>query len=288
MTTITVSQLSPGDQWDQTLLDRLFANQLYDTGIEFRRVTGYPYSVDGCVLIIPGRYWHQRSNEISESLSRYQWVLLIRTGDEEDLFDTPYRIVHNNIRHWVQTPRTDRDYGDARLFGCGYPPHFNRLPDMERSIDVFLSGQAKNDRRVQCFTALRYVKGDKMVQETPGFTKGMPPADYVEHMAACKVAPCPAGPYTPDTFRLYEALEAHCVPIADDITPHYDSAGYWEKVLPGAPFPILTDYGSLRGYIQEALDGWPANANRIAAWWMRYKRQLGVWLREDLEALGAL
>lgn len=286
--TISVGRLIPGNQWDQNLLDRLFANQLHPTGLEFRRVEGYPNGVDGCILLVPGRYWHHRSNEISEYLSRYQWVLLIRTSDEEDLFDTPYRIVHNNIRHWVQTPRTDRDYGDARLFGCGYPPHFNILHQHDRDTDIFLSAQGKNERREQCFTAMRYIKGSKQVTETPGFTQGMPPDQYAQRMASAKVAPCPAGPKTPDTFRLWEALEAHTVPIADDITPAYDSAGYWGMVLPGAPFPVLTDYGSLNGYIQHAVDEWPANANRITAWWMRYKRQLTHWLLADLEALGAL
>ena len=31
--------------------------------------------------------------------------------------------------------------------------------------------------------------------------------------------PCPSGPATPDSFRLWEALEAGCVPIADGYAP---------------------------------------------------------------------
>jgi hypothetical protein len=127
-----------------------------------------------------------------------------------------------------------------------------------------------------------------VVRATDGFTQGMDPDDYARLMTSTKVAPAPAGPASPDSFRLYEALQAHAVPIADDVTPGYDSAGYWRTVFPDAPFPILTGYEQLRGYVGDQLGCWPANANRIAAWWMRYKRQMAGWLREDLEALGAL
>lgn len=284
---ITVGALAPGDQWDQNMLDRLFSNQLYHTGLEFRRVAGYPANVDGCVLIIPGRYWHHRCNEISEAIDRYQWVLGIRAGDEDDQLD-PYKIYHPNIRWWVQTPHTDKDYDGARRFGVGYPPHFNKLQRQDRDTDVFLSGQNTNKRRQQCFARLSKVAGTKMVEPTAGFTKGMPPAEYALWMCAAKVAPCPAGPKTPDTFRLYEALEAHTVPIADDITSAYYSAGYWRSLFPDAPFPIFTSYADLPGYIGDQLAAWPANANRITAWWMHQKRYMSRWVREDLEALGAL
>ena len=285
---ISVGALSPGNQWDQNILDRLFANQLYHTGLEFRRVSGYPsINVDGCVLIIPGRYWHERCNEISEAISRYEWVLAIRAGDEDDQLD-PYKIYHHNIRWWVQTPHAGRDYDGARRFGCGYPPHFNQLHRQDRDTDVFLAGQNTNQRRRQCFAAVEKVKATKVIEPTPGFTKGMVPDEYALWMCAAKVAPCPSGPKTPDTFRLYEALEAHTVPIADDVTPAYPSAGSGRSVFPDAPFPIFTSYANLPGYIHDQLAAWPANANRITAWWMHQKRQYTLWLLEDLEALGAL
>jgi len=303
---IPVGRLAPPDQWDQHLLDLLFANQLHPTGLEFKRVEGYP-NTDGCVLLIPGRYWHEHTDQVNEAVQRYKWLLAMRVGDEQDEFNI-HDIDHPNCRWWVQTPQlrsdaaprarypakrpdVDRDYEGVRLFGCGYPPHFDDLPaePPDKDMTVFLSAQNNHPRRKECFQALEQAHvGLKYIHETTGFTEGLLPEAYTAIMARTKIAPCPAGPHTPDTFRLYEALEAHCVPIADDITPDYNSEGYWQALMPDATFPILHLYRNLPDWINDQLRLWPANVNRITAHWMRYKRQMALWLTEDLKALGAL
>ena len=284
---ITVGRLAPKDQWDQNVLDRLFDNTLWPTGIDFRRVDGYPTKVDGCVLIIPGRYWHEKANAISEAISAYEWVLAVRTGDEENLFDVE-RVYHRNIKWWIQTPEPDVDYGDARLFGCGFPPHFNDLTRQPRDTDVFLSGQVTHRRREECFAAVRKSWAGKKLNMTKGFTLGMDRPEYVQWMCRAKVAPAPSGPESPDSFRLFEALEAHTIPIADDLSPKSSGPGFWRTVFPDAPFPIITDYQNLPGYVEDQLNGWPANANRITAWWITQKRLMAKNLRADLTELGAL
>lgn len=282
---IPVVRLAPGSQWDQNVLDLLLSNHLWPTGIQFDRHDAF-VKAPGIVLIIPGRYWSAPSSTaaITVALARYDWVLGIRTSDEEDLLDIA-AVQHPNIRWWLQTPRMDRDY-DARVIPLGFPPHFNQLQEAARNLDVFLAGQDTHDRRHQAFAALR-PGPRRRIEPTPGFTAGMEPAEYVRCMTATKVAPCPAGAVSPDSFRVYEALEAHAVPIADDLSPAYDSTGYWERVLPGCPFPILRNYSDLPGYIDDVLRDYPRIANRTAAYWMRYKRSLAHWLREDLQYLGA-
>jgi len=276
---IEVGRLAPKQQWDQNMLDLLFANDLYDTGLQFRRREGYP-TADGAILIIPGRYWHHRTNEISEAISKYRWVLAMRVGDEEDLFE-PDRVFHRNIKWWVQSPKPGHDYGDARLFGVGFPAHFNCLWPTERATAVFLSAQNTHDRRHECFHALKNVTVPKLVNETAGFTQGMDKKRYAEAMCSAKIAPAPSGPVTADNFRLFEALESHTIPIADD-------KDFWLTVFPDAPFPIVDTYDQLAGYINDQLDAWPRNANKITAWWMHQKRQLTVWLKQDLDDLDAL
>lgn len=281
---IPVVRLAPGNQWDQNVLDLLFSNQLYPTGLEFKRFDAYT-KTDGIILIVPGRYWHKHTADICEALARYRWVLGIRTGDEEDLFDIS-QVQHPNIRWWVQTHRADRDYVDARLIPLGFPPHFNRLEDGARNLDVLLSAQNTHERRREAFSVLQ-AGVRRRIEPTDGFTQGMVPTEYARRMCSTKVAPCPSGAVSPDTFRVYEALEAHAVPIADDVSPAYDSRGYWTKLYPDAPFPILTDYANLPGWIDDILADWPRTANRVAAWWIGAKRAMARNLRDDLEALGA-
>lgn len=281
---IPVGRLAPKDQWDQHILDLLFSNRLYPTGLDFTRVEGYP-NTDGCVLVIPGRYWAEKANSISEAIAKYRWVLAVRAGDEEDLLK-PDKVYHPNIRWWVQYPRTTTNYGDARLIGIGWPPHFDTVTPAERDVDVFLSAQNTHPRRNDCFDHLESVAG--VVEPTGGFSQGMDRDTYRSWMCRTKVAPCPSGPASPDTFRFWEALHAHAVPVADDVTPGCRVAGFWTRMFPDAPFPIIIDYQDLPGYIDDALAGWPANANRITAWWMQQKRQYALNLIADLHDLGAL
>lgn len=289
MTAIPVGRLEPYSQWDQNMLDRLFANTLYPTGLEFDRIDHYP-DTEGCVLLIPGQYWVDQVDEVNKALQRYSWLLAIRTGDERDSFDIN-SIDHPNIRWWVQTPRADRCYGDARLFGVGFAPHFNELPPdpPKKETPVFLAGQNNHARRRQAFSAVAQVEGSVSFP-TQGFTQGMDPADYRSCMLNARVAPAPAGVFSPDSFRLYEALEAHAIPVADDVSPveAYDSRGYWSAVAQDAPFPVLSDYDNLPGWCQDLQESWPGNANRVTAWWMRQKRRYAHWLVKDLTELGAL
>lgn len=284
---IPVGRLAPKNQWDTTLLDALIDGQLYPHGLDVRRCDGYPLA-RGCALVVPGRYWHDRVDLINHAVKAYDWLLLVRTSDEEDLFDVSL-IDHPNARFWVQTPRTDRSYGNARLFGVGFTPHFADLPPdpPAKSLDVFLAAQDTHQRRHEAFAGLQRGKTRKVIA-TAGFTQGLEPGEYAAHMVNSKVAPAPAGPASPDSFRTYEALEAHAIPIADDITPGYDSVGYWQTLFPDCPFPVLANYRDLSGYCDDQLFQWPTNANRIAAWWMRQKREYVHWFVDDLKALGAL
>lgn len=302
---IHVAKLRPTSQWDQTILNLLWSNQLTPTGFDFTiSEHGEPPAneetssgdtmlndlpdTDGVVLIIPGRYWHRYTADITRAIANYRWVLAVRTGDEENNFDIT-KIVHPNIRWWVQTPDIRTQYGDVRKFGVGFTTHFCDLPTHlpHLDYDLFLSAQNTHPRRYNAFAITNCMPGvNKVVHTTAGFTQGLAPQLYMNYMIHSKVALAPAGPDTPDTFRLYEALQSHCVPIADDVCANHDTTGYWESVLPDAPFPVLTEWGDAPGIVKQALADYPRNANRIAAWWMRQKRQYANWLHQDLNMLG--
>lgn len=292
---IPVLWLFPQQHWDQNMIGRLLCNKLYDTGLAFKHVymergQKLPKAAvgDTLVLVVPGRWWVDYVDDITKIIAPFDRVVAIRTGDEEDLFDI-HQVKHPQIKWWVQTPRTDRDYGDARLFGVGFTPQFNDLGPVlpPKTLELFLSAQNTHERRHQCFEQFPVGRdGPRFVHASEGFTQGVDHKDYAELMVQAKVAPAPAGAVCPDSFRLYEALEAHAIPIADELSPAYPSWGYWRLLFPDAPFPVLSDWANGPGLVEDLLSGWPANANRVAAYWMGYKRQLVEWLREDLGQSG--
>ncbi len=276
---IPVGHLAP-ECWDQNIVRRLLDGDLYPHSLQVKHHAGYP-NTDGAILVIPGRYW--ATERINEAIHRYRWVLAFRVSDEEDLFDIN-QIEHPNMRWWVQTPRPDRDYGAARLFGVGYPPHFNHLEPRERNLNVFLSAQDTHQRRHDCFNSLEGIHG--RVHRTPGFTQGMDPAEYRDCMLAAKIVPAPSGAVSVDSFRFWEALEAGAVPVADTVSPVDGLTDYWRRVFGEVPFPTVQDWSQVSW--AALLDEWPANAAKVADWYAGYKRTLAGWLVEDLTALGAL
>lgn len=278
---IAVGRLAPVNQWDQTMVEDLLDGRLWPHGLDMQWYMGYPNQVDGCVLLIPARYWAGHEAEISRALYRYSWVLLMVTSDEESLFGV---VTHPNMKVWRQTPRHGREYPGERLFGVGYTPHVKLLPaePPTKNLNCFLSGQDTHARRHECFNSLEGLR-DSRVHRTAGFTQGMDPAEYIRCMAKAKVAPAPSGAVSPDSFRLWEALEAGAIPVADAVSPVDGLTDYWTRLLGEVPFLVVEDWSQVSW--TELLADW--NLDPVAEWYQGYKRRLAVQLREDLEQLGA-
>lgn len=273
---IPVGWLAPAGCWDQTHL-----HDLLESGPLMRFHAGYPPG-DGAVIVVPGRYWAGHEPAVAEALAKYRWVLLIVTSDEESLFGT---VEHPNMRLWVQTPRQGRDYGDAFLFGVGYTPHSRTLvKSSEKTLNVFLSAQNTHPRRGQCFVALEGLR-DSRVHSTAGFTQGMDPSEYMACMTGAKIAPCPSGAVSVDSFRVWEALQAGALPVVDTVSPVDGITDYWARLFGDVPFPVVADWSQVQW--GALLDTWSSNMAEVQAWWKLQKRRYAERLVEDLKALGA-
>lgn len=279
--------------WDYGMLEDFFNRELWNTvqGHNFIHLEGFsklPETHDGAVVVLPARYHAGDIKLINNDLAKLKWCELFLMGDEANVFPVE-KLTHPNMVVYVMTPKENCHKG-FRLLGDGYPPqarkHLKNYSDEagRRVNDWFFSGQVNTERRQECVTALiNCPVGKGIVNATPGFTQGLEHDIYYQTTASSKVVICPSGPQTPDTFRLFEALEAGCIPIADEVTPAYDSKGYWSFLFGETPpFPILHDYESMPGYISDVLAKWPANANATFAWWQNYKRNLAYQIDEDI------
>lgn len=262
--------------WDMAMLDDLLSKPIFknmeDDG--------------GAIFVIPGAYQAKFIKEINEELSKYEWVLLFITSDEESKFPVE-EIKHPNIKIWVQYSKQGRHdiYGRLPL---GYTTETRkRLTYTDKSLDLFYSGQKSHARRVMCSDALIEFKSKNKnisVTDTFGFSQGLSPAIYMGNMCNARVAPAPAGSVSADSFRAYEALEAGAVPIADQISLAGDH-GYWNYLFGSVPFATITDYESLPGYCKDILEDWPRINLEVQAWWIMEKRELMWKFVADIERL---
>jgi len=231
--------------------------------------------------------------EIKAATDALPWCLFVQTSDEQVALPPPTQ--RARLRHWLMSSRPGRP-ADRRVL-LGWPPgtreilaDLPRLPLAERRHRWFFSGQVNHKARLDTVAALEKRK-DGLLQPTGGFTQGHRPT-FLRDMASCAIAPCPGGWMTPETFRLYEALEAGCVPICSRDAPLWpagDRGDYWQHVLGcQPPFPVLDDWTNLGETIDRLLAD-PVELQRLAsrcgAWWIGYKRSVAVALEQDLAAL---
>ena len=246
----------------------------------------------GAVVVVPAQH-HAHDDAVNwlcQALDSLPWSLVILTGDEAHEFPVERIEGGANRRVWVMTPENSW-VGDRRI-GMGFPPH-TQPPLIElsaeaagRRCDWAFAGQITHARRREFVQAARSLEGGRLF-ETDHFAAGMDPDAYMRFMAGAKVAPCPSGATTVDTMRLYEALEAGCIPVVDNLNPHRVEAGYWDWVLPGHAFPHVTHWDQFAALLPLLLEGWPANANRVFAHWQAHKRAMATWFRDDVRGLQA-
>ena len=241
---------------------------------------------DDCgVVVIPARSHGGLVNEINREISNLNSVLLMLMGDEESVFPVE-KIKHKNIKIWIQNPHPGR-HDSYKKLGTGYPPDIHELGNdiPAKTLKWFFAGQVTHSRRLECSTQLKNLD-DGLLLESKGFTQGLPHSEYFKAMASAKICPCPSGPQTPDSFRLFEALELGCVPIADTQTPRENWDGFWEWLFDEpVPFPTIINWESLPGYINDCADKFPKLNNKIQSWWLRYKTKLRKQIVFDLEEL---
>lgn len=277
---------------DQMMIGDLLENLLWKpiNHFETRYVESFEAATsEDVILILPGAY--HKVEDINREIARFKSCLVIVTSDENNLFPVN-ELKHPNMKLWVQTPKTNATYPKGtRFFGVGYgfARYRGITGELPQLNDIFISGQNTHQRRHFMFSELeKYVEGKKdlqyLINKTAGFTQGYSEDFYFNHMRQTKIAPAPSGIVSPDSFRVYEALECGAIPIADDISPAYNSKGYWAKLFPDTPMPILGD-DNLKDIIDTELENYSWRSLQIFAWWQQQKRQYAYDLVEDLVQL---
>jgi hypothetical protein len=234
-------------------------------------------------VVIPGPQNIGHEEDISKELKNISRLVLFITGDEEGVFGID-KINHPNAEVWIQYPHKKHD--KYNKLPIGVPQHLkNNLPNYKtKTYDVFFGGQITHQRRQQLAEVMPSIE-NALYKPTDGFAKGDNPVDYYDNLMNSKIAPCPAGAVSIESFRLFEAIEMMTLPIADLVDSSGLKYNFYKNVFSElVPFPQTKYWSELPIIVLNLLEGYPKNMHNVVCWWIKYKRDLGIKLMEQVNA----
>jgi hypothetical protein len=266
------------DKWDYGLLKEMFDKY----SIEQIKVNSLPIE-ERAFVVIPGPQNIGHEEDISKELKNISRLVLFITGDEEGVFGID-KINHPNAEVWIQYPH--KKHEKYNKLPIGVPQHLkNNLPNYKtKTYDVFFGGQITHQRRQQLAEVMPSIE-NALYKPTDGFAKGDNPVDYYDNLMNSKIAPCPAGAVSIESFRLFEAIEMMTLPIADLVDSSGLKYNFYKNVFSElVPFPQTKYWSELPIIVLNLLEGYPKNMHNVVCWWIKYKRDLGIKLMEQVNA----
>jgi hypothetical protein len=266
------------DKWDYGLLKEIFDKYKIDQ----IRVTEISKEYRAFV-VVPGPQNLGHEEEVNAQIQNLSRVVLFITGDEEGMFDIT-KINHPNAEIWIQYPH--KKHKAYNKLPIGVPQHLKKLvPEYpSKDNDLYFGGQITHPRRQQLAKAIQTMP-NALFKPTAGFAQGDKPIDYYRTLASAKIAPIPSGAVVIDSFRFYESIEMLCLPITDTIDPSGNSIDFYNYLF-GYDIPVtyVSNWSELHKLAPELLNEYPKNMHKVVAWWIKYKRDLGIKIMEQVNA----
>lgn len=236
--------------WDQQLLEDVLRKKNHHTSIG---------NLKEAIVIVPTAYQDEKA--INKEISKLDRVIFIATSDEENKFSLD-KLSHPNIKIYGTYPHETT--ADVRWLPIGYTPHSKEAKGwLNKDIDILFAGQVNHEHRSNMVKELSAFKNFTLDQ-SGGFAQGLKPHDYIAKTKRAKVIPAPRGNISPDSFRLYEALENGAVPVAEN-------PEFFDKLFGNYPFPVIESDLQWQGYVKDSLAVFPRKNNECSAWWHRFK-----------------
>lgn len=253
---------------------------------------------DGAVVVLncADGFQHSCMTELNTQLQLMKWVLLIVIGDEGSGVPID-RIQHPNMSVYVYDAKPGK-HGAFHHLPAGSIsdciPFRNSFSQEQnaRSLDWFFSGSIRDIIWDECIN-------DLPKENSQRYQYHISVKDYVRHLAMSKFVICRPSWTSPETSRVYDALEMGCIPIVgiypgENPPGHYwwrdfgyDWVHFWECTLgENPPFPVISSPRDLGWALHNELREWTLDKNiRIQQWWFDYKIRLSERLQSEVQRL---
>lgn len=228
---------------------------------------------DRSIIVIPrGRKGKKYFKALQEK--RYKFVV-IQVGDEtyssKPKFYEKMPLVIRNYWHKM--------YGkNVMAFPLGYMKGFwTKSPQMltskERKYTWSFAGQIEKSTRREMILNMKKISNFK-IHETGSFLdpNGLAVDTYHALLSDTLFVPCPKGFCNLDSFRVYEALEAGCIPIVEK-----SPTDYFTHFFGAHPFLSVSSWDEVAPLVEATLaDPEKLEKRRIecSEWWLNYKGKM--------------
>lgn len=274
--------------WDQGLTEAAITGALWPLPVDFE-VVDQPRP--NGVMVVHGEV--ARGQDVP---APPPGTVLIHTSDEHLSWNSA-RYRSDVVRTWLMHANPVKDTPHDRKIAPGWPPGtleglagLERLEPARRRLWAF-AGQVQNDSRRECVRVLKDQRHGEL-RVSGGFAQGLPRSEYLKLLSQTAILPSPAGNVNPEGFRLYEGLEAGCLPVAQRSFPGWPERFDWWTWQYGEapPFPVVDSWRELPAILarlhEDGTGALQRETTAARSWWIRYKRRFALELVADCRALG--
>ena len=280
-----VWQFDPAGAWERDWIMSLLGDSLAHEHID----NTWSFVADP-MIVVDNRLVPEKLPYYVDAFQRGARIILIHLSDEAFRDDRrAYRYCDLVLRNY----RTELLAGDAhvRAFPLGCKAGFVRAgaaskPAAQRKYLWSFAGDMKKISRVGMMTAMQELAGGAW-HLTEGFNTAdcLGTVDYRALLDESVIVPCPGGWSNLETFRVYEALEAGCIPLVER-RPGFD---YFTGLLGPHPIPTVTQWTEAPGLIRawQTQDRIEAIRQQCESWWQHYKATLASDIQTAVRAVCA-
>jgi hypothetical protein len=270
-------QFDPKGAWETDWLDTLL-----EGGVEKTVVDNTWSQMAERMIVVDNRLVPEKVLYYRRAFEAGCRVVLVHLSDEAFKDDLgAYRYCDAVIRNY----RSEflAEWSRIQFVPLGYKAGFTAATCVPKAADErkylwSFAGDAKKITRTMMLDAMGAVTGGHThLTEGFGTADALTTEAYRALLDDTVVVPCPGGWSNLETFRVYEALEAGCIPIVEK-RPGFD---YFTALLGTHPIPTVTHWMEGAALVRrlQAENTLEDLRKTCAAWWAAYKPALAAQVR---------